>query len=330
MKSLTTKAHQNHFSNICRKMDKPWNLYNLLNRKRRHKAAITLSDQNGNPIIHDPDLNTAQLLDLFFPDDDSSTDSPPHQEVRELVNNFLHTPSDSANIPDISPEEVHSAFLTSKLFSATPNQTPAAFYLWNLDSLALPLSRIYSACIKLAHFPREWKQSSLLTIPKSSSGIDLSSHKSQRPITLLPVMGKIFEKILLQRFLFSKPKGWTNKAQRGFIGGSSTEASLFQLRSRIQTNLRDNYKGVVAISLDIAAAFDKAWHPAILKNLRDKNMPLHLIKLIASFLNNRSTSLDFGSGNAPKLLSRSTPQGSVLSPFLWNIFIDPLLNTLEE
>ena len=41
LKSLTTKAHRNHFSNICRKIDKPWNLYNLLNKKRRRNAAIT-------------------------------------------------------------------------------------------------------------------------------------------------------------------------------------------------------------------------------------------------------------------------------------------------
>ena len=135
---------------------------------------------------------------------------------------------------------------------------------------------------------------------KNTEGVDLTSHKSQCPITLLPVMRKFFEKILLQRFLFAKPEGWTNKSQHGFIKGSSTEATLFQLRSTIQSNLRAKHQGIAAISLDIAAAFDKAWHPAILKNLHDKGMPRHSIKLLASFLNDRSTLLEFSGGLASK------------------------------
>ena len=181
---------------------------------------------------------------------------------------------------------------------------------------ASPLANIFSACIKLSYFPTCWKQGSLLTIPKNAEGADFTSHKSQRPITLLPVLGKIFEKILLRHFNHDKQDGWFNRAQRGFIKGSSTEAALFHLRSRIQSNLNSPNKGLVAISLDIAAAFDKAWHPSILKNLHDKKMPLHYIKLIASFLSDRITSLNFGGGTASKLLSRSTPQGSFLSPFL--------------
>ena len=61
-----------------------------------------------------------------------------------------------------------------------------------------------------------------LTIPKASANINGSSHNLQCPITLLPVLGKGFEKILLDRFN-NMDIQWHNKAQRGFIKGSSTE-----------------------------------------------------------------------------------------------------------
>ena len=329
LKNLTKKARRTHFANLCAKIDKPWKLYSILTKKRKQNYGTALSDQEGNPIIFDPNQNANQLLDLFFPDDDPSSDFSLHQEIRDLAHSLISSPSDPSEIPDVTPDEVTHAFANTQPFSSTPDSTPAAFYKWNLDSLASPLANIFSACIKLSYFPTCWKQGSLLTIPKNAEGADFTSHKSQRPITLLPVLGKIFEKILLRRFNHDKQDGWFNRAQRGFIKGSSTEAALFHLRSRIQSNLNSPNKGLVAISLDIAAAFDKAWHPSILKNLHDKKMPLHYIKLIASFLSDRITSLNFGGGTASKLLSRSTPQGSVLSPFLWNIFLDPLLDRLS-
>jgi hypothetical protein len=70
-----------------------------------------------------------------------------------------------------------------------------------------------------------------------------------------------------------RPEGWFNNTQKGFIKGSSTEAVLFKLRSKIESSLRHEFSGVAAISLDISSAFDKAWHPSILKTLYDKKLP---------------------------------------------------------
>lgn len=77
--------------------------------------------------------------------------------------------------------------------------------------------------------------------------------------------------------------------------------------------------------LDKTSAFDAAWHPTILNCLISKNFPPFLVKLLASFLSSRFCSL------SSPLVSRVTdirlgcPQGSVLSPFLWNILHEDLL-----
>ena len=87
---------------------------------------------------------------------------------------------------------------------------------------------------------------------------------------------------------------------------------------------------VAAILLDISATFDRAWHLAILKNLLDKAMPLQYVKLIQNYLSDRTVSLTYGGRTATKTLTRSTPQGAVLSPFLWNIYLDTLLDKFES
>ena len=59
-------------------------------------------------------------------------------------------------------------------------------------------------------------------------------------------------------------------------------------------------------------------------------MPAIYIHLVTSYLADRTIQVSFGGGHAKKLLTLSTPQGAVLSPFLWNIFLDPILHQLSR
>ena len=122
-----------------------------------------------------------------------------------------------------SSTKVHTAFSSLKAYSSSSDSLPAAFIQWSLDLLAAPITDLFNACLDNTYFPTAWKSGLLLTIPKVSAHIDRSSHKSQRPITLLLVLGKGFEKILLDRFN-NMDKQWHNKAQRGFIKELSTDS----------------------------------------------------------------------------------------------------------
>ena len=110
LKNLTKKARRTHFANLCAKIDKPWKLYSILTKKRKRNYGISLSDQEGNPIIFDPNQNANQLLDLFFPDDDPSSDFSLHQEIRDLAHSLISSPSHPSEIPDVTPDEVTHAF----------------------------------------------------------------------------------------------------------------------------------------------------------------------------------------------------------------------------
>ena len=81
------------------------------------------------------------------------------------------------------------------------------------------------------------------------------------------------------------------------------------------------------IFLDITGAFDRAWHSAILYALHKKQCPTYilLLKFIQSLLTNRLASLYCKKGQEMHQLTQITPQGLMLFPFVWNIFIDSLL-----
>ena len=100
---------------------------------------------------------------------------------------------------------------------------------------------------------------------------DKTSHKSQRPITLLSVLGKGLEKILLDCFLYHEltTTRWFHKKQFGFRKNHSTDKALLALKIQLE---KDRIIGdaTALLKLDIKSAFNR--HPAILKNLINKDM----------------------------------------------------------
>ena len=197
---------------------------------------------------------------------------------------------------------------------------------WNIDALAKPLSHIYNACFLQSYFPAVWKMGLMSTILKP--GKEALDFKSRRPLTLLPVIGKGLERVLLNRLMAFK-QDWFQDSQYGFQRGSRSEIPQIRLTNYLEENA-SGPNAVASVQLDFTSAFDRTWHTAILRNLYLKGCPLIYLKLINSFLTCRVTTLHFANGSSSKVLTMSTPQGAVLSPFLWNIFVDPLLRELDR
>ena len=133
---------------------------------------------------------------------------------------------------------------------------------------------------------------------------------------MLNLLGKIFEKIIHKRLLwYAEKDNWLSERQHGFMEGRSTETAILKL-----TNLIERNKGkktvTAALFLDISAAFDSAWPPAIVEALLKKKCPSYLAQLITSFLTGRKGSINEGSLSFEKNTHIGCPQGSILSPFL--------------
>ncbi|VVC27228.1 Reverse transcriptase domain [Cinara cedri] len=138
--------------------------------------------------------------------------------------------------------------------------------------------------MRIATFPSTWKHAIIVPIHKPGKPANSTSY---RPISLLPTLSKLYERILLERI---KPYVYViPKHQFAF--------------------------------LDLTQAFDKVWHSGLEQKLKTLNLPAYLLKTITSFISNRSFQVrvetDFSQLHHIKA---GVPQGSVLGPTLFNIY----------
>ena len=172
--------------------------------------------------------------------------------------------------------------------------------------------------------PSQWTLSSAVLIPKSSK----PSPKAFRVINLSPILLKVLEKCILI-FLKEKIKIKHSKNQFGFKRGSSTEKALYKVTSKIHNSLK-NKKLMIGVFLDLSAAFDNINFDSIDKALLHAGSPDSINKWISKFIRNRFVNFHLGTASVIKRILKGSPQGGILSPFLFNLVVDILLHKLEE
>ena len=147
------KARRVDFQKYCEKQDKPWKLYKLLGKKRQASEHITLSDQDGNPICLDPNLNAKTLLDGFFPDDNQNEEETYHKAICSNVKSFLNRHFRRSLTKRISRNELMAAFSSMAPFkSPGHDKIVAALVEWVLDKVASPLANLFQFCLILSYF----------------------------------------------------------------------------------------------------------------------------------------------------------------------------------
>ena len=146
--------------------------------------------------------------------------------------------------------------------------------------LALPmiinnLLLLFNMCLTHGKFPNNWKQARVCIIRKPGKS-DYSDVNSCRPISVLPVISKLFEKVLLNRLQQLASIGnWIHPNQHGFQPQRSTEFALHSLVSEIENGFEKKIATACAM-IDIKSAFDTAWAPAILSALIARKCPIFL------------------------------------------------------
>jgi hypothetical protein len=180
------------------------------------------------------------------------------------------------------------------------------------------LTHLFNNCIRLSHFPTSWKEAKVITLPKP--GKDPKFPQNLRPISLLSTMGKLLEKVVLkivQRH--TEERGLHNACQFGFRACHNTTLQCMRLTDHVTPNFNNNMS-TGAIFLDIEKAFDTTWHPGVLYKLSKLEFSIDLIQLISSFLSQRKfIVLVEGEMSSPREMQAGVPQGSILSPTLYNL-----------
>lgn len=181
----------------------------------------------------------------------------------------------------------------------------------------LHIIKIYEFCLVNQYIPEEWKLGTIVTIPKPNT--DHAKATNFRPITLLPVIGKNFEKLIKKKIEESVGHRIPDY-QFGFKPKCSTLHPLVTLVNNIETTKLNGGK-TTALFIDIEKAFDSIWHKGIIYKLYKLDCPKYIILLVDCFLKNRrlkvKVSTSFSYEFTPE---QGLPQGSPLSPLLYNIF----------
>ncbi|KMQ86419.1 reverse transcriptase [Lasius niger] len=184
------------------------------------------------------------------------------------------------------------------------------------------LTHLYNAILRTSFFPSQWKVAQIIMIPKL--GKTKEEVTLYRPISLLPIAAKVFEKLLLKRLLpIIEEENLIPNHQFGFRRQHTTIEQVHRIVNKIHHSL-EGKRFCSAAFLDITQAFDKVWHTGLLYKIK-RHLPMNFNLILKSYLENRHLLVKYQDATTNlHLIKARVLQGSVLGPVLYLIFTKDL------
>lgn len=194
------------------------------------------------------------------------------------------------------------------------------------------IADMYERCIRAGVHPKRWRRAIAAIIPKPGKA-DYCTVKSYRPILLLSILGKGLEKIvanaIYERAEENKEEGfhklqWGGRRKRS--AEEAVEHTLNWAREREEEGLK-----VILVMTDVAQAFPNVAKVRLANRIRAMGMGEEIAEWVESFMTDREVKLRIDGEEAEwQKIDTGIPQGSPISPILFNIYIAPLLRELER
>ncbi|KAI5720084.1 hypothetical protein M8J77_001627 [Diaphorina citri] len=253
-----------------------------------------------------------EYLSNIFSPNQAAQDAQPLPEI------FHH--EEEYNIPSTTIREVERTIKKE----INPKKAPGYDLITGQILRELPrkacikITQIVNTCFRLNYVPQLWKIAEVIMIAKP--GKPPEELTSYRPISLLPVLSKLFEKLLYKRLMpIIVEKRLIPDHQFGFRKKHSTIEQVHRLVHIIEKSLEEK-KVCSAVFLDVSQAFDKVWHEGLNHKLK-RMLPMKLSKILSSYLSNRFFRIkQEDSYSELKEICAGVPQGSVLGPILYLLY----------
>ena len=186
------------------------------------------------------------------------------------------------------------------------------------DAISI-LSKLLNISLSSGLFPQAFKTAKIKLIPKPNKNSTIPSN--YRPISLLEVPGKIYEKILNKRLLTHlETNNLLPPNQHGFRKHRSTDTAL-AVTTEIISDALANKNQCCLVLRDVSKAFDKVWHNGLRYKLHHLNIPSDFTRILSNYLENRTAYIALNNHDGPTFdIYSGVPQGSSISPTLYAIY----------
>jgi hypothetical protein len=266
-----------------------------------------------------------RLKEVFSNDDSSQFNRATFTRVTNYANNKEYEREYSEEEKQtvyFSMNELSIAIKNLNRKTSTDQDGISNRILRHLNDLAKQrVLNLFNKCLETKQIPNHWKCSQISMLHKPNTSTDQLT--SYRPISITPCLARLFEKIMLMRISrHLKQKKILIMQQSGFRKNRQTRDNILLLLQKAKQSFGQG-RQMVAVFFDITAAFDKVWHDGLMYKLAKIKLPFYLLIMIREFITNRFFIVKIeNSYSSKEAITAGVPQGAVLSPTLFSIFIN--------